>query len=181
MKKIILSVAVVFIFGYASAQEKKECCKQDQTNKGKWLVEANTNFGAAHASNTGISYSDTDGNAVYNFGAEGGYFVMKDLALKLGLGYGGIKSDLIDTNIFSYKIGAKYYILGSIPVQVDYSAASIKDFDENPSYLSLQAGYAFFLGTNVSVEPGVRYNVTMNKDYTDKNTLEFNVGFALHF
>lgn len=181
MRKVILSVVVLFVFGYATAQDKKESTNEGQTESGKWLIEVNTDFGTPVGSNTGISYSDTDGESIYNFGAEAGYFVMKDLALKLGLGYGGVNSDFIDTNIFSYKVGVKYYVLSSIPVQVDYSGASIKDADEDASYLGLQAGYAWFLGTNVSIEPGIRYNLSMNEDYSDQDTLQLNIGFALHF
>ena len=181
MKKIIVTLGALLVFGFVSAQDKLGAKNEGQTEVGKWLIEANTNFGASMASNTGISYSDTDGDSEYNFGAEVGYFVVKDLAVKAGLGYGGIKNDLLDITIFSYKIGAKYYIISQIPVQVDYSGASIKDFNENPSYLGIQAGYAWFLGSNVSVEPGVRYNLTLNDNYTDKSTFQVNIGFALHF
>lgn len=180
MKKVILTVLAVTTLGFTNAQDKNGNA-DGQTLKGKWLIEANTNFGTPMGSNTGITYSDTDGDSVYNFGLDGGYFVMDNLALKVGLGYGGMKNDFIDTTIFSYRLGAKYYALGYIPVQVDYSGASIKDADENPSYVGLQAGYAWFLGANVSIEPGVRYDLSLNDNYTDKSTLEFNVGFALHF
>ena len=181
MKKVILSGLAFLTFGFAIAQTKNGAKNEDQTAQGKWLIEANTAFGTPMGSYTGFSYSDTDGDTEYNFGAEAGYFVIKDLAVKVGLGYGGMKNDLIDTTIFSYKIGAKYYIISQIPVQIDYSGATIKDFDENPSYLGIQAGYAWFLGSNVSVEPGVRYNITLNDNYTDKSTFQVNIGFALHF
>ena len=181
MKKIIVTLSALLVFGFVNAQDKSGTKKDGQTESGKWVIEVNTDFGTPMGSNTGFSYSDTDGNTVLNIGAEAGYFVIKDLALKFGIGYGSMKSDLIDTNIFSYRIGAKYYIISKIPVQVDYSGASIKDFNENPSYLGLQAGYAWFLGSNVSIEPGVKYNLSLNDKYTDKNTLQFNIGFALHF
>jgi hypothetical protein len=181
MKKIMVTLGALLVFGIVNAQDKLKSKNEGQTEVGKWLIEANTAFGTPMGAYTGFGYSDTDGDTEYNVGAEVGYFVIKDLALKVGLGYGGMKNDLIDTNIFSYKMGAKYYIDSQIPVQVDYSGATIKDFDENPSYLGIQAGYAWFLGSNVSVEPGVRYNLTLNDNYTDKNTLQFNIGFVLHF
>ena len=181
MKKIIVTLGALLVFGFVNAQDNSGTKKEGQTESGKWVIEVNTDFGTPMGSNTGFSYSDTDGNTVLNIGAEAGYFVIKDLALKVGLGYGSMKSDIIDTTIFSYRIGAKYYIVSQIPVQVDYSGATIKDFDENPSYLGLQAGYAWFLGSNVSIEPGVKYNLSLNDKYTDKNTLQLNIGFALHF
>ena len=67
------------------------------------------------------------------------------------------------------------------PVQVDYSGATMKDEPEDPSYLGLQAGYAWFLGSNVSIEPGIRYNLSLNNNYSDQDTFQVNVGFALHF
>lgn len=176
MKKMILTAIAVFTLGFINAQDG------EQTSKGKWLIEANTNFGAAHTANTGIqfiSFSD-DAGSIFNIGLEGGYFIMDNLALKAGLGYGSRKanSDADAIDRFSYKIGAKYYIIGSIPVQVDYSGVST-DADEDPSFLGVQGGYAFFIGDNVSIEPGLRYNVSLNDDFfTD--AFQLNIGFAIH-
>jgi hypothetical protein len=167
MKKVILAAIAVMVFGFANAQE--------QTAKGKYLIEANTGFGVGVGS-TSFGLWTQDGKTVWNIGAEGGYFVADNLALKLGLGYGD--NEVINT--FSYKVGAKYYIVNKFPVEVSYNGMSVKDLDENPSYVGLQGGYAWFLGKNVSVEPGVRYNVSLNEDYY-KSAFQFNVGFALHF
>jgi hypothetical protein len=71
--------------------------------------------------------------------------------------------------------------MSKIPLTLDYTGATIKDYDENPSWLGVGAGYAIFLGSNVSVEPGLRYNLTMNDNYTEENLIQFNIGFALHF
>ncbi|MFH4965630.1 hypothetical protein V8G69_11560 [Gaetbulibacter sp. M235] len=102
---------------------------------------------------------------------------MDDLAIKAGLGY----SDLDYTTVFSYKVGAKYYVISKIPVQVDLNGASIKDSSENPLWLGLQGGYAIFLGNNVSIEPGLRYSLSLNQDFYDKGIFEARIGFALHF
>jgi len=178
MKKVLL-IAALALFGFSvNAQDGS------QTDEGKWLIETNTNFGAAAVSNTGISFTSfsDDAGSLLNIGGEVGYFVAKDLAVKVGLGFGSIKanSDADAISTISYKIGAKYYISSMIPVQVDYSGASTKDIDENPSYVGLQAGYAVFLGENVSIEPGLRYNVSLNDDFYT-SALQFNIGFALHF
>lgn len=131
---------------------------QSQTEEGKWLIEANTNFGNTHASNTGFSLDSADRETVWNIEAEGGYFVIDNLAIKAGLGYGSG----FGTSVFSYKIGAKYYILNVIPVQLDFNGATIQAAD-NPSYIGLQAGYASFLGDNVSIEPGIRYDISTDE------------------
>ncbi|HEU0125495.1 hypothetical protein [Flavobacterium sp.] len=167
MKKIVLAAIAVMAFGFANAQE--------QTAKGKWLIEANTGFGAA-TGNTSFGLTSRDGETNWNVGAEGGYFVADNLAVKLGLGYG----DDGDSNVFSYKVGAKYYLLNKFPLEASYTGVSIKDVDHNPSFIGLQGGYALFLGNNVSIEPGLRYNITTNEDY-GKSFFQFNIGFALHF
>jgi len=168
MKKVILAAIAVMVFGFANAQE--------QTAKGKYLIEANTGFGAGVGS-TSFGLSSSDGETQWNIGAEGGYFVADNLAIKVGLGYGD--GGHVVSN-FSYKVGAKYYVANKFPVELSYNGVSWKGVDENPSYLGLQGGYAWFVGKNISVEPGVRYNISLNDDYY-KSIFQLNVGFALHF
>ena len=104
---------------------------------------------------------------------------MDDLAIKVGLGYAS--NSFTDSNTFSYRLGAKYYLMGNIPLTLDYTGASVKDAIENPSWVGIGAGYAIFLGSNVSLEPGLRYNVTMNDKFSTENLFQLNIGFALHF
>tara|TARA_B110000967_G_scaffold199570_1_gene234124 strand:- start:124 stop:627 length:504 start_codon:yes stop_codon:yes gene_type:complete len=167
MKKLFLTAVAVFALTAVNAQ----------TEKGSLLIE--TNIANLMVGTTSFSFNSVDGESVYSIGLDGGYFVIDDFAIKVGLGYSG--NSLTDTNTFSYRIGGKYYLMGNIPLTLDYTGASIKDFDENPSWLGLGAGYAIFLGDNVSIEPGLRYNLTLNEDYTDENVFQFNIGFALHF
>lgn len=183
MKKIILTVAAVFAFGVANAQDKKESAG-GQTSKGKWLIEANTGFGAIVGANTSLGYSSQGDIKKMSIGAEGGYFIMDDLAIKVGIGYNSEDNGVTDASGFAYKIGAKYYVMGNIPVQLDYTGASGDLYEagnETPSYIGLQAGYAIFLGENVSIEPGLRYNASMNDKYTEDGQFQLQVGFALHF
>jgi hypothetical protein len=180
MKKIILTMAAVFAVSFANAQDKKESTG-GQTSKGKWLVEANT--GNAMLGTTGFYYASSDGESQYNFGFDGGYFIMDDLALKAGLGYGG--DSFTSTSAFSYRLGAKYYVKSMIPVTVDLTGASGDAVEnalgETPMWLGLGAGYAWFVSDNISIEPGLRYNMSLNDKYTDEAVLQFNIGFALHF
>ena len=184
MKKLLLSTIAIISFCFANAQE--------QTAKGKWLIEANTGFGSGVGS-TQIGFNSEDGNSEYNFGAEGGYFVMNNLAIKLGLGYGGKSfktvnpitgaSTTVTGSVFAYKVGAKYYVINSIPVELSYNGISTSNKvagQKDPSYVGIQGGYAIFLGDNVSIEPGLRYNHSLD-DKIAKSNIQFNVGFALHF
>lgn len=179
MKKLILTIAAVFALGIANGQE--------QTAKGKLLVEVNTGFGEG-VGGTGLQFTSGDGFNNYNIGAEGGYFLADNLALKVGLGYGGESKDVgestVTGSILSYKVGAKYYVSGMIPLEVSYngqtfSPASIRDTD---SWFGLQGGYAIFLGDMVSLEPGLRYNYSLlGKDKGGDSFLQFNMGFVMHF
>jgi hypothetical protein len=182
MKKIILTMAAVFAVSFANAQDKKES-SGGQTSKGKWLVEANT--GNAMLGTTGFYYASQDGNSQYNLGLDGGYFIMDDLALKAGLGFGGVSVDGAGSaSSFAYRLGAKYYVKSMIPVTLDLTGASgdaVEVAGETPMWLGIGAGYAWFIGNNVSIEPGLRYNHSLNENYTDKAVLQFNIGFALHF
>jgi hypothetical protein len=183
MKKIILTVAAVFVLSFANAQDKKDS-DGGQTSKGKWLIEANT--GNAMLGNTGFYFASSDGNSQYNLGLDGGYFIMDDLALKAGLGFGGVSADGGGSaSAFSYRLGAKYYVKSMIPVTVDLTGASGDAVEnaagETPMWLGLGAGYAWFVSDNISIEPGLRYNLSLNDKYTDKGILQFNIGFALHF
>ena len=179
MKKLILTAAVALFAFTANAQEDE--ATTSQTSKGRILVEANT--GNAMLGTTGLYYTSVDGESSFNIGLDGGYFIMDDLALKAGLGYGS--DSLSDTSSFSYRLGGKYYVKSMIPVTLDLTGASgdgVENFaGETPLWLGMGAGYAWFIGNNVSIEPGLRYNHSLNEDYSDEGIFQFNVGFALSF
>jgi outer membrane protein W len=181
MKKIILTVAAVFALSFANAQDKDKKEGGNQTSKGKWLVEANT--GNAMLGTTGFYFTSVDGESTMNLGLDGGYFVMDDLAIKAGLGYGSNSAS--STSSFSYRLGAKYYVKSMIPVTVDLTGASGDAVEnaagETPMWLGLGAGYAWFVSDNISIEPVLRYNLSLNDKFTDEAVLQFNIGFALHF
>ncbi|WP_412984782.1 hypothetical protein [Pontimicrobium sp. IMCC45349] len=182
MKKLLLTAAIA-VLGFTNVNAQDED-NGSALSKGSILIEANTGFGGGggavgHSANTGFGLTSVDGTTVWSIGAEGGYFVMDDLAIKLGLGY----NDLDGASSFSYKLGAKYYVASQFPVQLDLTGASGDDVfgDESPLWLGLQGGYAWFVADNVSIEPGLRYNMSLNEDFTDEGIFEFRIGFALHF
>jgi hypothetical protein len=182
MKKIIYTAVAVFGFAFANAQSTGT--GGGQTAKGKILIEANTGFGSIGAGAggfgaTAFGFSSQDGSSIYNIGAEAGYFVMDNLALKVGLGFGGDSPKEGDgTTFLGYKLGAKYYIMGMIPVAADFYGVKPSEGDAFNG-IGFQGGYAIFLGDNVSLEPGIRYNHLLEEGA--KGVLQFNVGFALHF
>lgn len=180
MKKLLLSALAVCAFSFSNAQETEKSTTS-QTSKGKILVEANT--GNAMLGTTGLYYTSVDGESNFNIGLDGGYFIMDDLAVKAGLGYGS--DSVSDTSSFSYRLGGKYYVKSMIPVSLDLTGASGDGVEnaagETPLWLGMGAGYAWFVGNNISIEPGLRYNHSLNEDYSDEGIFQFNVGFALSF
>lgn len=170
MKKIIFLVIAMITFGITTAQ----------TEKGHLFFEVNTNLGAASPSSTGFSFSTEKVGPTtvtqYNVGAEAGYFLMEGLALKLGVGYG---DDSVNS-VLGFKIGAKYYLQDKFPIQLDLNGSYNKVLFANPMYVGLQVGYAFFIGDNVSIEPAVRYDYSVNDQYSTDGIIQLNLGLVLH-
>ncbi len=170
MKKIITLVIAFAVFGIANAQMEK----------GHIFFEGNTGFGAASPSSTGLSFSTQKVGSTtvtkYNIGVEAGYFVIDNLAVKLGVGYG----DDATNSTLGFKVGAKYYLKDKFPIQLDLNGSYNKVLYANPMYVGLQVGYAFFIGDHVSVEPGVRYDYSVNDQYTTDGVIQLNLGFVIH-
>lgn len=175
MKKIILAAVAIVGFTFTSNAQDDDTTRM-QTAKGKWLIEANT--GNETLGNTGIYFSNQDGEYIYNVGFDGGYFIADDLAIKFGLGYGGDSET--DLNGFSYRVGGKYYIASKFPITLDVTGAKIDNQDENPLWLGIGGGYAWFIGDRISIEPGVRYNLSLNEDFSDKDRFQVNIGFVVY-
>ena len=177
MKKLLLIAALaVFTFANVNAQDEDT----NPLGEGTWLVEINTGFGEASTSNTAFSLRSVDGNTAWGIGGEAGYFILDDLALKAGLGYGDSNIEG-DDGRFNWKFGAKYYIAGKFPVAADVNGSSGNDF--SPLWAGVQAGYAWFVADNVSIEPGLRYGIGLNEDAGDGdfNVFGVNIGFNIFF
>ena len=175
MKKLFL-VGALALFGEVNAQTK------DVLSKGHWLVETNTNFGVLSPSNTYIGFMSSDGTSLFKIGGEAGYFVANNLALKVGLGLTTMTGedfygDSETVSAFNYKVGVKYYIASQFPVQVDFSGISSEG--SSTSAIGFQGGYAWFVAPNISIEPGLRYDVSA--DDGGDGIFSGNVGFAIHF
>lgn len=174
MKKIILTVVTLLTFGFVHAQDSNMDNAGSQTDQGKWLIEVNT--GTWATGNTSFSLLAVDGgDTSWSAGAEVGYFIIDDFALKAGLGY---FDDGSGNNSFNYKFGGKYYIVGQFPVGVDITGTSGDGNDAN--WIGVQAGYAWFISDNVSMEPAIRYNATLDENKAN-SAFQGLIGFALHF
>lgn len=169
MKKIFFALFIVV----GLTTHAQNATNSDSLNKGSWIIEANT--GSWTTGSTAFSLTSTNGYTMYSVGTEGGYFVSDNLAIKAGFGYSG-GDDMDGTT--SYKVGAKYYIIGQIPIGLDYTGASFGGY--SASWFGAQAGYAWFVANNVSIEPTVRYNITLDENKAD-SAFQGLIGFVFHF
>ncbi len=168
MRTLILLFSLSLFTFTSFAQDSDEA---NVTDKGGWLVEINT--GTWATGSTALSRFSSDGVTLWSIGAEAGYFVADDIAIKFGLGYQD--ADLID-GIFTYKVGAKYYINGQIPVGVDFTGISTDGNGAN--WVGIQAGYAWMVTPHVAIEPTLRYNLTLDEMDAD-SAFQGLIGFVL--
>lgn len=190
MKKLLVLMFVCL--GFVSsiyAQEKKERPNKEQTDKGKWFIQ--TDLGSKFPNNnlltTSISFNNEDS---WSLGLSGGYFIKKNLAITAGLGYGkGVRS-VLGYDKFSYKLGAKYYFKNNIFLSADFGGSSIDlkssparflgQFDPNKFKTGVTAGYAWFIGKYLSLEPSLGIGHEFDK-YNSLLSIDLNLGISVHF
>ncbi len=193
MKKVLLVAISIFMASLSQAQDEGSSA----TKKGTLLIEANTGFGEVSMANTSIIYRSGDGGGEWAIGGEGGYFIMDDLAIKIGLGFSDLGGADNVSGEIHWKVGAKYYILSKFPFQVDLNGSKrtygddpdddpstppVETPDATPLWLGLQGGYAWMVADNVSIEPGLRYGIKLNDDAENIGSdFGFNLGFNIFF
>lgn len=155
---------------------------QVQTKRGNFFIEAGTSaFGdiSKKGASTGLVLFSSNGTTIYSVGAEGGFFISDNFGLKIGLGF----TDYDDVSFFSYKGGIKYYLAGGFPIQIDLTGATRPNpmgvETPEPFWLGLQIGKALFLNENVSFEPSIRQNISMNREFADSGIFEANISFVI--
>lgn len=164
MKKLFLSLALVAGFGLANAQ----------IAKGKIVVDVNT--GSYATGNTSFGLTSVDGTTSWRVGAEGGYFIAPNFAVKAGLGFQDSGIDGADSE-FLYKVGAQYYVANKFPVGVDLTGSTLED---SPLYIGVEGGYAWFVAPNVAITPKVRYNISTDSD-KGESAFQGLIGFSVFF
>ncbi len=161
MKKIALMVCLLVVTVAAQAQFEK----------GKWFVNPSV---------TGLSLSHDTGSDKTSFGleAQGGAFLMDNLALLVSLG-GAWNTYGSDLDVYSAGVGCRYYF-DKVGVYLGGGVGVNRyEFDHDDRTLcrfGLEAGYAFFLSRNVTIEPAAFWNVDK-----DRSQFGLKVGFGLYF
>ncbi|ESU19662.1 hypothetical protein FCR2A7T_18230 [Flavobacterium cauense R2A-7] len=124
MKKIILSVAAVFAFGFANAQEEVKEAKGFGFSKGNIMVEGNLGFSTGKSTDSfgGTDMEETKTSS-FNFNPKAGYFLTDKIAVGVELNLASGKTEVTDmtvtpnvtnegkTNSFGAGVFARYYFL----------------------------------------------------------------------
>ena len=174
MKKVVFTIFMVAVAYTANSQENN-----GQTAKGKFLIELNTQVGGSNSAftNTGFSFTNVHGYNAWSVGLGGGYFIADNFALKAGFGY---KDGSGGNSSFAYNFGAKYYLKGKIPFEVNLSGSNVDVLIDRPLFLGLSGGYAFFLGDKLSIEPKINYSIPLKNKNFLKKSLSLGVSFSIH-
>jgi hypothetical protein len=165
MKKMIFIICLLLTSLEASAQFEKN----------SWVVNPTI---------TGVDYSYNDANKNhFGFSAQGGAFVMNNIALLLKLE--GDWTKTIDT--YSVGAGGRYYF-SNIGIYVGsglyftrwaYSNNREQQGHKDEYGLTVDWGYAFFLSRTVTIEPAVYYDLSF-KD-SDLSKFGLKLGFGFYF
>lgn len=173
MKKVLFTLALAMTGVFAFGQSKTEF------KTGTVLIETGSSTLDQRIVPTGLGYySVAGGQKSIAVGAQAGYFIADNLAIKGGLGYANTHRDgKTIVNSFGYNVGAEYYFFGVLPLQVLWSGATIKGFDKNASYVSTQLGYAYVVGKHLVLKPVVRYDHSTDNYWKNGWGAGFQIGY----
>lgn len=154
MKKIILSVAAVFAFGFANAQEEVKEAKGFGFSKGNIIVEGNLGFSSTNDKNTEVKTNS------FEFNPKAGYFVTDKIAVGIQLGIGSDKQETAGTDTdknsnFDAGVFGRYYFLDLGARFKTYAEAGV-DFMSGKTGL----GDAKYSGVGAGAGLGINYFVS---------------------
>ncbi|MFK7951548.1 MAG: hypothetical protein AB8B73_01780 [Ekhidna sp.] len=173
MKKLILSTTLVAIFGFANAQ----------TEQGAILVGASSNLGFTSTSVDGVD----DNASNFNLDARGGYFVIDNLAVGLGLGFNNQKQGDNKIGTTSFGLFGRYYVNGTFFLGAGFDTTKTTletaagSGDVSGSFINFEAGYPVWLGDNAAIEPSLNYSIGGGDANDGTNVFGLAVGFSLYF
>ena len=192
MKKIILSVAAVFAFGFANAQEEVKEKGNGGFAKGDLFVSGAVGFSS---DKTG----DAKGNS-FVIEPKVGYFVTENIAVGAKLGFGSEKEEFagVDTkDQSSFTVGAfgRYYmtpanqfsLFGQLGLDFTNNDDKLADVKTKEMDIRAGLGLSYFVSSNFAIEAswaGLGYNTNDNGgNGADKtNTFDLNVDMrAINF
>lgn len=142
--------------------------------------EKDTWYFNASVTSLNLSHSKNEGT---RFGMEvlGGTFLTDNLALMVGV-KGDYRKYGIDETGASAQI--RYYLeecgfYGALGAKLKYLSGNIVK-DKTLFFITPEAGYTFFLGKNLTIEPAVYYDLATT-DVSDWSKFGFKIGFGFYF
>ena len=184
MKKIILSVAAVFAFGFANAQEEVKEAKGFGFSKGNIMVEGNLGFDSTNDKNTKEKTNS------FEFNPKAGYFVTDKFAVGIQLGIGSDKTSVAGTDTnknsnFNAGVFGRYYFLDLGQRFKTYAEADVvmnsgKTGLANAKYSGVGAGAGLGINYFVSESFAINFGLTnilsynTNKYKGGESVSEFN-------
>lgn len=159
MKKVILTVAAVFAFGFANAQDKTE--SSEGFAKGDVFATGGFGFGS--------SKTGDDKESAFTIAPAVGYFVTENIAIgaRLGFSTGTEETAGIETktNDFNGQVFGRYYwtpasqfsLFGEANVGFGSSKVEVEGVDAGDSSnfgVNVGFGVNYFLSSNWSIEAG---------------------------
>lgn len=159
MKKVILTVAAIFAFGFANAQDKNEDSGSG-FGKGDVFVTGGFGFGS---SKTGDAKE-----SAFTFAPAVGYFVTENIAIGARLGFSSMTEENVveeKTTTFNGEVFGRYYwtpasqfsIFGEAAVGFGSNKMEIDGEDAGDSSnfgVNVGFGVNYFLSDNWSIEAG---------------------------
>jgi len=159
MKKIIFTVAAIFAFGFANAQDKKE--SNEGFSKGDVFVSGGFGFGSETTGDDKLSS--------FTFAPAVGFFLTQNLALGARLDFtSGKTTDLpnpdIKVNNFNAEVFGRYYftpaskfsVFGELAVGIgsNKTEQGPGEFKSQSFGVNAGAGINYFLSNHWSIEAG---------------------------
>ncbi len=190
MKKLLLSVAALLVSAVALAQ----------TEQGKFVIGGSSDLSFISTSSE-VDGNDAGDSSEFEFSVDGGYFVIDNLAVGLGVDLAFGKEEepgFEEEKSTTFLVGpfARYYFLedkirpfaqGSVAFGKNKTEAGSNEFKSDAFAFGFDAGVAIFLNDNISIDAALGYARTkISPDVEGARDLEANgfglaVGFNLFF
>ena len=139
---------------------------------------------SANATGLGLDFTkvkDVDDMQIdFGFRAKGSYFVIDNLAVTAGLGFGYTKMGDFNSNAFNFEIGGRYYFYQALYGALAYEGSKAKDVDME-SWGKLEVGYDFYITENVFFEPALYFKKGFGDATKDISRFGLSVGIGVNF
>jgi len=198
LKQTILAFSVLLISTSSFAQEAFSA-----KTKGSYFAGGSISFNTTSSKQSFGEFSSKANTFGITASPIAGYYIMDNLAVGLALEIGASSEKTDDSKVTSTSLGigpfARYHfdngffgeagaIIGSSKQTQEAGGASAAEIKLNAFGFRAGAGYSFFIGNHVALEPALYY-VWQNSKPKDSiadlkttlSTIAFNIGFTVYF